>query len=82
MLFESAVTDGHYESGNLIKSDIDDVWNNPFFVALREGILGRGEGIPECAICGNRVEWIGPCARDCHILDWRAAYVCAKGSEP
>jgi len=82
VLFESAVNDGHYESGNLLDSDMDDVWNGPFFIGIREGISGRRKKIPECAVCGNRIEWVGPRARDCHILDWRAAYVSAKGSAP
>lgn len=75
ILFKPKVDSGQYHSGNILRQNYRDFWNNDFWRALREsnGKVGRKDIIPECLCCGNAIEWGGSGAREAHILDWRLA---------
>lgn len=75
ILFKPKVDSGQYDSGNILRQDFREFWNNDFWRALRQSNVkvGRQDIIPECLCCGNAIEWDGSGARNAHILDWRLA---------
>lgn len=75
ILFKPKVDAGQYASGNVLRQNWTEFWNNPFWQAVRSTNLGdRGEDIvPECHCCGNGINWFGSCARQAHLLDWHEA---------
>lgn len=75
ILFKNKIDDGRYNSGNIFRQHISEFWNNEFWQALRKTNLsaGREEIVLECRCCGNAINWLGPGARESHILDWTEA---------
>ena len=74
VLFEDAVETGRYGAVNLVRQDIREIRNNNFFVELRKSALQEEATIAECRVCGNRLEWLGPCDPTRHILAWDPAW--------
>jgi len=75
IMFMHKVYYGQYNSGNILKQTIEEIWNNPFWRALRETntLKNRVEIIPECLCCGMSIDWCGVKAKKSHIMDWRVA---------
>jgi radical SAM protein with 4Fe4S-binding SPASM domain len=73
--FKRKIESGRYDSGNILDRPIGEIWNNPFWQALRRSNLRAGSEaiVPECACCGMTIGWSGPCAKDAHLMDWRAS---------
>lgn len=74
-MFMHKVYYGQYNSGNILKQPIEEIWNNPFWRALRKTntLKNRVEIIPECLCCGMSIDWCGVKAKKSHIMDWRVA---------
>jgi len=70
--FKHKIERGQYQSGNILTEPIADIWNNPFWQALRRtnALAGRAELVPECLCCGMSICWWGPRAERAHIMDW------------
>lgn len=72
ILFMHKVASGCYQSGNILTQSIEDIWNNPFWQALRKTNCqkGREELVPECLCCGSSINWWGVDEKSGHIMDW------------
>lgn len=72
VLFKPKVDSGEYESGNILRNPINEIWNNQFWQTLRQTncLKGRREHFAECRCCGNSINWWGSNAERAHILDW------------
>lgn len=72
ILFKPKVDSGEYNSGNIFKQSIEDIWNNPFWQSLRatNRPQDRKDYFPECRCCGNSLNWWGCKEEKAHVLDW------------
>ena len=75
ILFKHKVDSARYRSGNILKQPIHEIWNNPFWIALRKTnrIKDPQEIVPECSCCGNAINWLGTANKKAHMLDWKKA---------
>ena len=75
ILFYEKIENGTYKSGNIIKQQLMEFWNNNFWQALRKTNIqkARTEIVPECDCCGNSIRWWGTRAEKAHVLDWLPA---------
>jgi len=75
ILFKRKIDSGQYGSGNVLKQDVSEFWNNSFWQALRKtnATSAHEEIVPECSCCGNSINWWGPDCQAAHVLDWDAA---------
>jgi len=75
IMFMHKVESGKYKSGNLLTQSLEDIWNNPFWQALRKTNIGenREDIIPECLCCGSSVDWWGVDVEKAHVMDWSEA---------
>ena len=72
ILFKPKVDGGEYQSGNILKEDIAEFWNNDFWQKLRESNRPneRADHFKECLCCGNSINWWGTGEEKAHVLDW------------
>ncbi len=72
ILFLNKVTTGIYNSGNIIKDPIKEIWNNRFWTTLRKtnAVKDRIDVVPECLCCGMAINWLGPDCKETHIMNW------------
>ncbi len=75
IMFMHKVESGQYRSGNILTQSLDEIWNNPFWQALRKTNAGknRDEIISECLCCGSSVDWWGVDVENAHVMDWSEA---------
>lgn len=75
ILFMHKVASGKYNSGNILVESLEEIWNNPYWQALRKTNChqGREEIMPECLCCGSSIEWWGVDEKASHIMDWSQA---------
>jgi len=75
VLFREKIEKGTYDSGNILKQELMEFWNNDFWRQLRRtnAAKDRREIVPECLCCGNSIRWCGAKAKRSHILDWSTA---------
>lgn len=75
IMFMHKVESGKYNSGNILTQPLEDIWNNPFWQALRKtnAVKGKDEIIPECLCCGSSVNWWGVDVEKAHAMDWSEA---------
>lgn len=75
IMFMHKVGSGKYHSGNILHSHYSEIWNNPFWQALRKtnALQNRQEIIPECLCCGSSINWSGVGEKSSHIMNWRRA---------
>ncbi|HON56382.1 MAG TPA: radical SAM protein, partial [bacterium] len=70
--FKEKIQKGIYDSGNILKEKIEDIWNKKFYLDLRKTVLENIETtedciIPECACCANRMIVN---SKKSHIMEW------------
>lgn len=72
ILFRPKIDAGQYQSGNILRQNYKEFWNNRFWQELRRtnARRGRRDVVPECLCCGGAICWEGPCHEKNHILDW------------
>ncbi|KJS01689.1 MAG: hypothetical protein VR65_08040 [Desulfobulbaceae bacterium BRH_c16a] len=75
IMFMNKVQSGKYNSGNILKQSLEEIWNNSFWQALRKTNAGsmKEELIPECLCCGSSIDWWGVNAEKAHVMDWSEA---------
>jgi len=75
IMFMHKVESGQYRSGNILHSHYREIWNNPFWQALRKTntLKNRQESISECLCCGSSIDWNGVAEKSSHIMDWQQA---------
>lgn len=58
IMFMHKVESGKYKSGNILEQPLEDIWNNPFWQALRKtnAVRNKDEIITECLCCGSGLE--------------------------
>ncbi len=75
IMFMHKMESKQYSSGNIIQNHYKDIWNNPFWQALRKtnALQDRQEIIPECLCCGSSIDWNGVAEQNSHIMSWDQA---------
>ena len=75
IMFMHKVGSGQYKSGNILQNHYQEIWNNPFWQALRKtnAQKNRQEIIPECLCCGSSIDWNGVAEESSHIMNWMQA---------
>lgn len=75
IMFMHKVESGQYSSGNILQSHYKEIWNNPFWQALRKtnALQDKKEIIPECLCCGSSIDWNGVAEESSHIMNWDQA---------
>lgn len=75
ILFMHKVASGQYQSGNILNESLEEIWNNPFWRALRRTNFShqQEELIPECLCCGSTIDWNGVDVITSHVMDWTKA---------
>jgi MoaA/NifB/PqqE/SkfB family radical SAM enzyme len=75
ILFMHKVASGEYDSGNILKESLEEIWNNPFWQALRATNCQKNRDVlvPECTCCGSSIDWWGVDEIRAHIMDWTNA---------
>lgn len=75
IMFMHKVESGQYKSGNILQNHYKEIWNNPFWQALRKTNAQRGqqEIITECLCCGSSIDWNGVAEKSSHIMNWDQA---------